>query len=106
MPTVLPLAVNSHLPVWPDTASALYAGTVLVVTPLLAAIGGIPTLTKLGHWAALLFGAAMVTYGTVGIAGARLQAKLLGRGRSEGAAAGQFVALDSASSLRTMSNRP
>ena len=71
MSTVLPLAVNSHLPVWPDTASALYAGTVLVVTPLLAAIGGVPTLMKLGHWAAFLLGAAMVIYGTVGIAGAR-----------------------------------
>ena len=75
MSTVLPLAVNSQLPVWPDTASALYAGTVLVVTPLLAAIGGIPTLMKLGHWAAFLFGAAMVIYGTVGIAGARRPVK-------------------------------
>ena len=43
MSAVLPLAVNSQLPVWPDATSALYAGTVLVTTPLLAAIGGVPT---------------------------------------------------------------
>lgn len=64
---MLPLAINSQLPVWPDASSALYAGTVLVATPLLAAIGGIPTLTKLGHWAALLFGVAMLVYGSAGI---------------------------------------
>ena len=75
MSTVLPLAVNSQLPVWPDATSALYAGTVLITTPLLAAIGGVPTLMKLGHWAAFIFGAAMVIYGTVSIAGARHSTK-------------------------------
>ena len=66
--STVPLALNSQLPMWPDTTSALYAGTVLITTPLLAAIGGVPTLTELGHWAALLFGVAMFAYGTAGIA--------------------------------------
>ena len=68
---MLPLAINAQMPVWPDVSSALYAGTVLVATPLLAAIGGIPTLTKLGHWAALLFGVAMLVYGSAGIGRSR-----------------------------------
>ena len=66
--STVPLALNSQLPIWPDTTSALYAGTVLITTPLLAAIGGVPTLTELGYWAALLFGVAMLAYGSVGIA--------------------------------------
>jgi len=76
---MLPLAINSPLPVWPDASSALYAGTVLVATPLLAAIGGIPTLTKLGHWGALLFGVAMLVYGFVGIGRSRRTMKRMGR---------------------------
>jgi len=84
--TMLPLAINSPLPAWPDAASAFYAGTVLVATPLLAALGGVPTLMKLGHWAALLLGVAMLGYGCASIGRSRRAVKGIGPQPGDGAA--------------------
>ena len=80
--STVPLALNSQLPVWPDASGALYAGTVLITTPLVAAIGSVLTLTELSHWAAVLFGVAMLVYGTAGIArsGRAIQLVKLRRG--------------------------
>lgn len=75
--STVPLALNSQLPMWPDTISALYAGTMLITTLLLAAIGGVSRLTELGHWAAVLFGVAMLAYGTAGIARSERAIQLL-----------------------------
>ena len=75
--STVPLVLNSQLPMWPDTTNALYAGSVLIAAPLLAAIGGAPRLTELGHWVALLFGVAMLAYGSVGIARSGRASQLL-----------------------------
>ena len=65
--STVPLALHAQLSGWPDTTSALYAGTVLLIAPLLAAIASAPGLTELGHWAAVCFGIAMLAYGSVGM---------------------------------------
>ena len=67
MPTGFALTPALHSLAPSDATGAVYAGAVLMITPMLAAMGDIPTLTKLGHWVALFLGVVMLTYGAAAL---------------------------------------
>lgn len=46
-----------------SAVGALYAGIVLMITPLIAAIDHAPVLTTLSHWTIFAYGVVLVVYG-------------------------------------------